>query len=52
MEAFSLTSMTIMMTCQTRTVKSAPLSARAVLTAHKPDILAKITEIKFALVVI
>jgi hypothetical protein len=60
MKAFSLTSMKtttttttmmMMMTCQTRTVTSAPLSAMAVLTAQKPDILAKVTEIKFALVV-
>jgi len=54
MKAFSLTSiktMTIMMTmmmmmimiCQTQTVTVTPLSARAVLTAQKPDILAKRT---------
>jgi hypothetical protein len=49
MKAFGLTSMetttTMMMmmmtTCQTRTVTSTPLSARAALTAQKPDILAK-----------
>jgi hypothetical protein len=44
LKALSMTSMkTTTTTCQTRTVTSSPLSARAVLTAHKPDILAKIT---------
>ena len=60
MKAFSSTSMkttttTMMMvmkmTCQARPVTSTPLSAMEIFTAQKLDILAKVTEIKFALVV-